>query len=601
MESFHLDVLETFSKRTPIVFLVLDGFGIGVHDPQKNPVVVVDPPTLNQLSSRAKQQSLYTVLTAHGPAVGLEEDAQGNSEVGHNAMGAGRVYPQGAKLVGASLASGAVFQTPTWHRVVTEVAQRKGTLHFYGLLSDGGIHSHIHQLFQLMDGAVRSGIRRIRVHILLDGRDVPPSSSPTYITLLEQKISELRDQNGVDALIASGGGRMWVMMDRYESDWTIVRRGWDAFVHGVVLPEDLTPEYPGYFHSALEAVLCARQVFPSKLDQYNPPFVIVDEDGHPLGTMKDGDGVINFNFRGDRSLQSSKAFDSLDEDFPFFDRSPRPDVQYAGLLEYDTEAHVPRQFLVSPPNISSTVSCYLAAQHIRSYACAETHKLGHVTYFWNGNRSGYIDRALEVYEEIPSLPNRLTESHPEMKAVEVCDHLVNAIRSERFDFLRCNFANPDMVGHTGNWESCVRCIRVIDEQLARIWEVVEEKGGILIITSDHGNVEDKNPAKATKTSHTTAPVFFILQDARYDGTYTLYGPDEATPDRDSYGKGLTNVAATLCNLLGFKAPWIYRHSLLKLRSGEPVMSAPSGVPHDPTSPPGPQPSPNIPQTSTSHG
>lgn len=354
---------------------------------------------------------------------------------------------QGAKLVNESLASGAFFKTANWDSVVNAAVKDGKTVHFFGLLSDGNVHSHIEQVFQMMDGVVLSGGKRIRVHPLLDGRDVAPDSGLKYLGMLEHKLEQIRGK-GVDARIGSGGGRMCVTMDRYESDWNIVKRGWDAHVHGVVSAEDITPGYAGYFKSAEEAVTCARKVFPTKLDQFNPPFVIVGEDGKPIGKMVDGDAVINFNYRGDRAVQISKAF--IADKFSAFDRGERPKVRYAGLLEYDTEWHIPPVFLVPPPAIRHISSEYILASGVKTYALAETHKFGHMTFFWNGNRSGYLNQDLELYEEVTSLPNELTEKNPHMKAAEVTEKLLAAIRSGKHRYMRCNYANTDMVGHTGN-------------------------------------------------------------------------------------------------------------------------------------------------------
>lgn len=409
-----------------------------------------------------------------------------------------------------SFAAGTIFRTEQWRKVVIDTAAHDGTLHMFGsvipelqneialhlsrLLSDGNIHSHMNQVFQLLDGAVQSGVKKIRMHILLDGRDVAPTSGLIYVNQLEEKLAQLRTQNGlkhslsytnlfrilVDARIASGGGRMYVTMDRYNSDWKIVRRGWEAMVHGVVMPEDIAPAYPGYFHSATEAIECARRVYPEKQDQYNPPFVIVDENG-PIGRMQDGDACINWNFRGDRAVQISLAFTAPDEEFRHFPRDPKPAVTYAGLLEYDTEVHIPRMFLVPPPEIHNTMGQYLCGSGVTSYAIAETHKFGHVTYFWNGNKSGRIDDHLEEYACVESLPNNMTESHPEMKAREVTDKLVEAIHSRRFRFLRCNLANPDMVGHTGNFKACVAAVQCMNECVERVAREVEAQRGILMV------------------------------------------------------------------------------------------------------------------------
>lgn len=348
-------------------------------------------------------------------------------------------------------------------------------------------------------------------------------------------------------------------MDRYESDWAIVRRGWNAMVRGIIEDVDITPEYKGYFTSATEAIECARKVFPKKLDQFNPPFVVVGKDGKPLGKMEDGDGVINWNFRGDRAIEISKAFDMDDDKFKGFDRVERPKVNYAGLIEYDTEWHVPSCFLVQPPHIHGISSQYLVDAGVSCYAVAETHKFGHVTFFWNGNRSGYIDDKSELYEQVKSLPNELTESHPEMKAKEVTDKFLAALATKKYKWMRVNYANPDMVGHTGNFDSCLKTLKVIDNELKRLIPAILEQKGVVIVTADHGNIEvmrDKNGV--TVTSHTTNPVNFIILDGENRHDFVV-DPSVAGPT-----PGLTNVTATFINLLGFHEPKNYKPSLIRI-------------------------------------
>ncbi|KAK2957263.1 2,3-bisphosphoglycerate independent phosphoglycerate mutase [Blattamonas nauphoetae] len=562
--SFVLPKLKNgYKHQGPVVWCVLDGYGLGKDDPNVNPIIAAHPEKINAIVEAAKQKQLYKTIRAHGPAVGLpSESDMGNSEVGHNAMGCGQIYHQGTMLVDESFSSGRMFETENWKKVVGECGKNNKTLHMFGLLSDGNIHSHMNQIFQLIDGAVKSAVKKIRVHVLLDGRDVPPESGLVYINQLEEKLKSVA-ASGVDGKIASGGGRMYCVMDRYNSDWSIVRRGWNMMVHGQVEAADITADYPGYFKTATEAIEKCRQLHPDKKDQYNLPFVIVGEDGKPIGKMEDGDACVNWNFRGDRALQISRAFEETNATFTYFDRGTIPKVAYAGLLEYDTEIHVPSTYLVPPPEIHNTLSEYTCANGITAYAVAETHKYGHVTFFWNGNKSGYIDEKLELYECIESLPNSETESHPEMKAVEVTDKLVAALQSKKFQFLRVNYANPDMVGHTGNFDSCVRAVKCMDEQVARLAAEVEKLKGLLIITADHGNVEDKDH-KGNKTSHTTANVLFAITDYSYNGEYTLI-QDGVKPDGEPEGPGLTNIAATVLNLFGFEAPELYRKSLIQFK------------------------------------
>ncbi len=539
-------------NKGPCVLVVLDGVGIGKKD-NTDAFFKANPKNILSLINDAKEKKLYTELYAHGISVGLPSDGDmGNSEVGHNALGAGQIYSQGAKLVNESLDSGDFFKTDSWQSLVSPVAQNFKTVHFIGLLSDGNIHSHIEQLFKMMDGCQRSNIKKIRLHVLIDGRDVSPLSGLEYIARAEKKCLEMQ-KDGIDACIASGGGRMAVTMDRYYSDWPTVKRGWDAHVLGHVEAE--YPNYSGYFTSATEAIETARELFPKKQDQFNPPFVIINEQRQPVGKMEDGDVVINFNYRGDRAIEISEAFEM--ELFSGFDRGLVPDIQYIGLLEYDGDRHLPANFLVPPPLIKNVSSQYLCAEGIKSFTIAETHKYGHVTFFWNGNRSGYINEKLEQYVEIKSDSAEMVEDNPEMKAKEVADRLIEAVESKQFEYLRANFANGDMVGHTGNFDACVRSVEVLDVELQRVVDAVLKNDGVVIVTADHGNVEQEIDKKGNPlTSHTLNKIpFFIVAN---NANYTI------NTDRIS-DPGIANVIATTINLLGFKAPAFYEKSLIKYK------------------------------------
>lgn len=547
-----LEKLSHFSGRTgPCLCIILDGVGIAKAG-EGNAFELGNPENLKKWMEQAKSENLYTELKAHGTSVGLPTDGDmGNSEVGHNALGSGQVYSQGAKLVNESILSGRIFQSDVWKKVVTQTGKAGKTVHLIGLLSDGNVHSHINQLIKLIDGIVDSGVKRIRLHPLLDGRDVARDSALIYIEQIEEKLQSLQTKE-VDAKIGSGGGRMYMTMDRYYSDWKMVERGWNAHVRGVIADEDRTEAYSGYFQDAKTAIETARKVYPKKFDQFNPPFVIVDDKNNPVGKVQDGDAVINFNFRGDRAIEISEAF--VKENFDGFDRVEYPNVEYAGLLEYDSESHIPPQYLVQPPDINNVLSEYLCAMNIKSYAVSETHKFGHVTYFWNGNRSGYINKSLEKYEEIPSDPNDMIEAKPEMKAKEITELLLNALKSKEYQFLRVNYANGDMVGHTGNIESCVQAVKYLDDVLPKVIEEVKKQDGIVIITADHGNVEEKIDKKGkVKTSHTLNPVPFFIIDSKYNKEYVV---------KNEGNKGIANVTATILNLMGFKAPDFYEESLV---------------------------------------
>ena len=535
----------------PVLTIVMDGVGLA-PDTVSNAVATAYTPTLDMLMKNYPMVS----LKAHGTAVGLpSDDDMGNSEVGHNALGAGQVFAQGAKLVSQSIESGKMFASETWQTIVSNVKSNGSTLHFLGLFSDGNVHSHIDHLKAMIVKAKDEGVASIRIHILIDGRDVGETSALEYIDPFEAFLSDLRDAS-FDIKIASGGGRMKITMDRYEADWSMVERGWQTHVLGE----------GRQFASAAEAVKTYRAEL-SVIDQDLPPFVIA-ENGTPVGTINDGDSVIFFNFRGDRAIEISKTFDAKDGEFDKFDRKRVPSVVYAGMLEYDGDLHIPSRYLVSPPEITNTMSEYLTLSGVKQLAISETQKYGHVTYFWNGNRSGKFSEELETYIEIPSdvVP---FEQRPWMKCAEITDKLIECLESGEYKYLRVNFPNGDMVGHTGSLLATRCSMEALDLQLARILKALDKVGGVALITADHGNADemyemdkktglpkaDKNGNYKSKTSHTLNPVPCIIYDNVTNGAYTVKA--------DEGNFGLSNVAATMVNLMGFEAPEMWDESIIK--------------------------------------
>ena len=533
----------------PVVTIVMDGVGIAPAT-AANAVHAAHTPTLDAIMAKYPM----VALKAHGTAVGLpSDDDMGNSEVGHNALGAGQVFAQGAKLVSNSIESGKMFASETWKALISRVLANKSTLHFLGLFSDGNVHSHIDHLRAMLIRAKEEGVARVRVHILIDGRDVGETSALDYILPFEDFLAELRSPE-FDVMIASGGGRMQITMDRYEADWSMVDRGWKTHVLGE----------GRQFASAAEAVNTYREEL-HVIDQDLPPFVIA-ENGKPVGTVEDGDSVIFLNFRGDRAIEISRAFDG-DASFDKFDRVRVPDVMYAGMLEYDGDLHIPSNFLVNPPEITNTQSEYLTATGVRQLAISETQKYGHVTYFWNGNRSGKFSEELETYIEIPSdvVP---FEQRPWMKCAEIADRLIACIESGEYKYLRVNFPNGDMVGHTGNFLATECSMEALDLQLARILAAVDRARGVALITADHGNADEmyeldkktgapkanKDGSFKAKTSHTLNPVPFIVYDNFYADRYTV------KTDRTDFG--LSNVAATTVRLLGYEPPVMWDESIV---------------------------------------
>ncbi len=539
-------------RKGPVTLIIMDGVGIGKEN-EGNAFYLARTPVLDRLM----RDCPYTTLKAHGTAVGLpSDDDMGNSEVGHNALGAGRIFDQGAKLVSRAIESGGIFATDIWKKLIARPVTDGVAIHFIGLLSDGNVHSHISHLFKMIDACAEAGVKKVRVHILLDGRDVPETSALQYVDALEKHLAGHRSRS-FDYRIASGGGRMVTTMDRYEADWNIVKRGWEAHVLGTARP----------FASAKEAIETFRRENPSITDQYLPSFTIVDGK-KPVGAIADGDSVIYFNFRGDRAIEISRAFD--EDNFDKFDRGRRPDVVYAGMMEYDGDLKIPKNYLVMPPAIGRTISEYLAHSGIRQYAISETQKFGHVTYFWNGNRSGKFDEEKETYVEIPS--DRIEfNQRPWMKAAEITDAVIAAIEKGEHRFIRLNLANGDMVGHTGDLNAAVIAAETVDLCLRRIVEAVDRSGGIAVITADHGNLDEmfevnkksgeierdkKTGLPKNKTSHTLNPVPFIIYDPKFKKEYRL---SDVVND-----PGLANVAATLLLLMGFTPPDDYQPPVIEL-------------------------------------
>ena len=555
MERRYMKKLTNLSNpvqvKGPVLTIVMDGVGIAPAG-DGNAVQRAYTPTLD----RIMKEYPMVQLKAHGTAVGLPSDEDmGNSEVGHNALGSGQVFAQGAKLVTASIESGKLFSSDAWNQEVNNVKESGGTLHFLGLFSDGNVHSHIDHLKALISHAKEDGVKRVRVHILLDGRDVGETSALDYVNPFEEFLAGLRSED-FDIMIASGGGRMSITMDRYEANWAMVEKGWRTHVLGE----------GRQFASAAEAIETYRSE-SHVIDQDLPAFVIA-KDGAPVGTVEDGDSVIFFNFRGDRSIEISKAFEG-GSDFAYFDRVRVPKVVYAGMLEYDGDLHIPSRYLVSPPEITNTMGEYLADTGVAQYAISETQKYGHVTYFWNGNKSGKFSEELETYVEVPSdvVP---FEQRPWMKCAEIADALIEAMRSGKYPCMRVNFPNGDMVGHTGSLEATICSMEALDLQLARILQVVDELQGIALITADHGNADemyetdkkgapkaDANGCYKAKTSHTLNPVPFIIYDNFYKDQYTV------KTDKGTFG--LSNVAATVVNMLGYTAPDMWDESIIEVK------------------------------------
>lgn len=532
--------------KGPVVLVIMDGVGIGKNF-DSDCVAQANTPHLDWL----RKVSAYTEIKAHGKAVGLPEDSDmGNSEVGHNAIGCGRVFAQGASLIDDAISSREIFKGKVWNKLLDNILEKKTTLHFIGLLSDGKVHSNINHLEAMLSEAKERGVNKVRIHALTDGRDVPPVSALEYVERLECFLSDL-NRDGTDFCIASGGGRMTITMDRYDADWPMIETGWKTHVHGE----------GRLFSSMKEAIETFRIESPGILDQDLPPFVIKHNE-RAVGPILDGDSVILFNYRGDRALELTKAFES--DEFTEFDRGLRPDVIYAGMMQYDGDLGVPENFLVSPPAIDKTMSEYLSNAGIRQFAISETQKYGHVTYFFNGNNSSKF--STETWKEIPS-DNCPFEEKPRMKADLITDEAINAIDSGLYDFIRINFPNGDMVGHTGVMPAVIKSVEAVDDNIGRLIKALQDVGGVLVCSADHGNADDmvqldkkmnelmrdKEGNLLMKTAHSLNPVPVYVYDTSETANVRIANVDNP---------GISSLAATCIVMLGFEVPENYTPSLV---------------------------------------
>ncbi len=533
----------------PVVLVIMDGVGIG-KTAASDYVQIANTPNLDWL----KDHVVTTQVAAHGKAVGLpSDDDMGNSEVGHNAIGCGRVFAQGAALVNDAINSGAMFKEECWNKLVKNANDNNSTLHFIGLLSDGNVHSNIAHLEAMLTQAKAQNVKVARIHALLDGRDVPPTSALEYVDRLDKFLADINADGTVDYCVASGGGRMQITMDRYNADWSMVDRGWTAHVKGEGRK----------FASMKDAVETYREENPGILDQDLPAFVI-ERDGESVGKIVDGDSVIFFNYRGDRSLEITKAFEA--DELTEFNRGPKPNVMYAGMMQYDGDLGAPANFLVPPPAISETMSEYLSNAGVSQFACSETQKFGHVTYFFNGNNSTKF--ATETYCEVPSdvIP---FEQAPRMKSAEITEKVIEAIKSGDQKFIRLNYPNGDMVGHTGVFEAVKIGVESVDESIGKLMKAVEEAKGIMVISADHGNADDmcevdkktgelkldKAGNAKPKTAHSLNPVPVFVYDPTNQANVKLANVEKP---------GIANLAATCITLLGFEAPADYTPSLVEV-------------------------------------
>jgi 2,3-bisphosphoglycerate-independent phosphoglycerate mutase len=506
------------TPRPRACLVILDGWGLRDALPD-NAVTVADAPTWKQLWETGGYPRAR--LTTHGPAVGLPEGQMGNSEVGHLNLGAGRVVMQSLQRIATAIQSGEFAENPVFLDVIGRVKERGATLHLMGLIGPGGVHAVDEHLLALVELAERHAIPRVRVHMFLDGRDTPPSSAREYLTELFGRCG-----GGDGCKVATLTGRYWAM-DR-DRRWDRTKKAYDAIVYGRGV----------HVHDPIQAI--ADAYAQGETDEFVEPRVMVDESGEPVGTMKDGDGVIFFNFRSDRARQMTRAL--ADDALDAFDRGPnRPRLDVVTMTQYDEDFPLPTAF--PPQPLDDKLSDVLAARGLTSFRTAETEKYPHVTYFFNG---GVEDPPPgEDRRVVPSPKVATYDLQPEMSEPEVARGLVEAIRSRKYDVLVCNFANPDMVGHTGVMAAAVAAVEAVDAGVGQVLQACRETGTTLLVTADHGNCEQMwDPeTNGPHTAHTTNPVGIILVE-----------PEGARRTQALNDGALCDVAPTILGILGIPQP-----------------------------------------------
>jgi 2,3-bisphosphoglycerate-independent phosphoglycerate mutase len=534
-----------FVKGKPVLLIVMDGWGMGTGG-QEDAVTQANTPVFDKLWNRYA----HTELMTHGKYVGLPSNKDmGGSEVGHLTMGAGQILDQGPTRINNAIADGSFYNSEALHKVIAQ-GLSGGTIHLLGLLSDGNIHSHIDHFIALARYAAQQGVKRLRVHALLDGRDVGIQTAQNYIKQLETLFTELNAQ-GCDYAFASAGGREQIIMDR-DQDWGKVKPGWDAMVHGVC---------DRRFMSMQEAVQSLRAKHPDIVDQDLPGFIIVDAEDKPIGTVQDGDAVVMVNFRGDRAIEITEAFEV--DDFNGFERGECPDILFAGMMVYDEDRNLPELQLMGPTKVDNPFGKRILEMGIKQFRLTETQKYPHVTFFFNGGYREPLDASMEDYILIPSDKGISFADAPEMKAPEIASKAVALIESGEYGFGLMNFANADMVGHCGAIAPAIAAIEAVDTAVGRIVDALEKVGGCALIAADHGNAEEMQVFKDGEveacTKHSVNPVPCILFDPAFDGSYALRQPIKD----DIHSPGLSHLAATLFEMMGYEPPLDLNPSLIE--------------------------------------
>jgi len=510
------------------VLCIVDGLGIN-ESKIGNAVAAADMANLKE----AKLKYPNALIKASGLEVGLaDEKDPGNSEVGHNAIGSGQYIKQGLSLLNNAFETGKLYESEGWKKISSHAKKTKLNIIF--LLSDGNTHSSLPHLLMLLDRCAKEGLK-VSIHALADGRDVATQSVLKYIDITRNKIKD----SGVNAKIATVGGRGKLFMDRYESNVNLYIDGIRVCAMGEALVVD-------DIHTAVKAEYAKN---PTMTDETLNPYIL-----EPDWLIKNGDAVLILNYRGDRAVGTCKMFERgrflTPKQYSAIDK-----CVFAGVLQYDAEDNLPNIFLCTPPVIKNGLTEWLCKHKVRQYSVTETVKYGHLTYYFNGNRAAPFDTKLENWKEFTSdvLFNMYNKA-PKMQTHKICDEVIDAIKSNKYDFIKTNFPNPDMVGHTGDFDATVIACKTVDECLGKLIKACEEQGTNLIILSDHGSAElMKNKDGTPNSNHTNALVPFIL--IQNDG-----GKKFAIKDGNF---GLTNIASSICMLLGVKPSPHFNEALIK--------------------------------------
>lgn len=500
-------------SRKPVVLMILDGYGLN-KEKRGNAVLEANTPVMDRLMKECP----FVEGNASGLAVGLPDGQMGNSEVGHLNMGAGRIVYQELTKITKAIEDGDFFENAEFLKAVENCKKNGSALHLMGLVSDGGVHSHMTHIFGLLELAKRNGLEKVFVHCFLDGRDTPPSSGREFVEALEGKMKEL----GVGK-VASVMGRYYAM-DR-DNRWDRVELAYRALTRGEGKQDP----------SAAAAVQASYD--EGKTDEFVVPTVIT-ENGRPVGLVQDKDSVIFFNFRPDRAREITRAF--CDDAFTDFDRDKRLELVYVCFTDYDET--IPNKLVAFKKEaITNTLGQFLAEHHMTQARIAETEKYAHVTFFFNGGVEEPDPGEERILVKSPKVATY--DLQPEMSAPAVCDKLVEAIGSGKYDVIIINFANPDMVGHTGVENAAIQAVEAVDACVGRAVEAIEKADGAMFICADHGNVEQLVDYETGEpfTAHTTNPVPFILVNAGAE-----YGLRE--------GGCLADIAPTLIELMGMEQP-----------------------------------------------